>query len=90
MGVSLTLRLSTTGLLLILPTLATEKNLRGEEVDGEMDSGMNGGLNGEMNGGMNGRIYGHRLLKVKHVCAQTYLRKEKDCLSPCLFDRNEQ
>ena len=67
---------SAAGLLSNLPALAKEWRLWGE--DGRMDGGMGGGIDR------------HRLLKVKHVCAQTLLRKEKDCPPPCLFDRDEE
>ena len=81
-----------TGMLLSLPTLTNEQRLYGETaaVDGDMDGGMNGRMDGEIHGAVNGGMDGHSLLKVKHVCVETLLKKENECPPPCLFGHGEQ
>ena len=60
-------------------------------VDGEMGSGIPaGGMDGGVDGGMNRGMDGHSSFKVKHVYVHAFLRKEKDCPPPCLFDHETQ
>ena len=86
---------SAVGLLSSLPTLTEGRRLwrdgRGGadgRMDGKIDRGMNQGMDVEMDGGINGGwtgMDGCRLVKVKYICVQTLLTKEKDCPPPCLL-----
>ena len=48
------------------------------------------GGGGEMHTGLHRGVDGHSLLKVKHVCVETLLKKENECPPPCLFGHGEQ